>query len=246
MLADKGCRLYESPAMRQLTGETIRPGGYFLTDRAMEFCAMAKGSRVLDVGCGSGATVEYLNRVFQMNAVGIDPSELLLELGRQRDGNFKLVAGVGEDIPFGPQEMDGVLAECTLSLMQDVDKTLQEIARVLKEDGWFVANDVYARNPEGIGDLRKLQMASCLRGAMAKEELLDRLSAKGFSVVLWEDHTDLLKQLAFKQIMSHGSMADFWLKTSACTIDPIEAQAAMAKVKMGYFMLIARKTPRRK
>lgn len=246
MFSEGGCRLYESPAMHQVTGETIRPGGLFLTDRAMKFCSWAKGAKVLDVGCGSGATVEYLNQMYQLRAVGIDPSELLLELGQQRSKDLTLLSGVGEDIPFGNYEMDGVLAECTLSLMNDLDRTLQEIARVLKDDGWFAANDVYARNPEGISELSKLQMASCLRGAMGKEELLDRLTANGFTVVLWEDHTELLKQLTFKLIMTHGSMAEFWLKTSACTIDPQEAQAAMAKVKLGYFMLVARKNLDRK
>lgn len=238
------CKLFESSAMRQVTGETIRPGGYYLTDRALDFCALPAGAMVLDVGCGSGATVEYLRENYKLQAVGIDPSDLLLTTGRQRKPDLPLLQACGEDLPFSAGEMDGVLAECTFSLMSDLDRTLREINRVLKDGGILMVNDVYARNPDGVQELRQLKMASCLRGAMIKEELLAKLAVNGFDVLLWEDHTNLLKQLTAKMIWTHGSMTKFWLKTSSCTIDPQQAQAAMVKAKMGYFMLIASKKPK--
>lgn len=233
------CKLFESPAMRQVTGETIRPGGFYLTDRALDFCALPVGATVLDVGCGSGATVEYLREVYKLQAEGVDPSELLLAAARQRKPDLPLVHARGEALPVASGLMDGVLAECTLSVMSDLDRTLQEIYRVLKHDGRLAVNDVYARNPAGIQELRQLKIASCLRGAMTRQELAAKLEANGFKIVIWEDHTALLKQLTVKMIWTHGSMSEFWLKTSSCTIDPHQAQLAMAKARMGYFMLIA-------
>lgn len=237
------CKLFESPAMRQVTGETIRPGGFYLTDRALDFCAFPAGATVLDLGCGCGATVEYLREVYRFQAIGVDPSELLLADGRQRKPDLPLLRAWGEDLPFTPGRMDGVLAECTFSLMSDLDRTIREINRVLKADGRLVVNDVYARNPAGIQELQQLNIDSCLRGAITKKELIAKLEANGFEIILWEDHTDLLKHLTAKMIWTHGSMTEFWLKTSSCTIDPHQAQLAMAKAKMGYFMLIAVKKP---
>lgn len=237
------CKLFESLAMRQVTGETIRPGGFYLTDRALEFCAWPTGATVLDVGCGSGATVEYLREVYKLHARGVDPSELLLAAAWQRKPDLPLIQAQGEDLPLASGLMDGVLAECTLSVMSDLDRTLREIYRVLKDEGRLVVNDVYARNPDGIQELRQLQVDSCLRGAMTSKELTDKLEANGFEVILWEDHTELLKQLTAKMIWTHGSMNEFWLKTSSCTLDSQQAQSAMAKAKMGYFMLIAGKKP---
>jgi SAM-dependent methyltransferase len=237
------CKLFESTAVRQVTGETIRPGGFYLTDRAVNFCALPAGAAVLDVGCGSGATVEYLREVYKLDAMGVDPSELLLSAARARKADLPLIQARGEDLPLASGIMDGVLAECTLSLMSDLDRTLSEIHRVLKDDGCLAVNDVYARNPDGIQELRQLTIESCLRGAISKTELTDRIRANGFEIILWEDHTELLKQLTAKMIWTLGSMTEFWLKTASCTIDPREAQLAMAKARMGYFMLIARKIP---
>jgi arsenite methyltransferase len=56
----KYCKTYENPKIHEVTGETIRPGGFALTKRAIEYCGFGKGARLLDVGCGLGATVEYL------------------------------------------------------------------------------------------------------------------------------------------------------------------------------------------
>ena len=52
--------VYESCCMQEATGETLRPGGFKLTEQAVDFCALNEQSRVLDLGCGMGATASYL------------------------------------------------------------------------------------------------------------------------------------------------------------------------------------------
>ena len=44
--------MYEHTAIREATGDIIRPGGLALTDRALALCQLPAGARVLDVGCG--------------------------------------------------------------------------------------------------------------------------------------------------------------------------------------------------
>ncbi|MHB1652630.1 MAG: DVU_1556 family methyltransferase [Desulfitobacteriaceae bacterium] len=235
------CKLYESPVLRQVTGETLRPGGFSLTERALQICAFQAGAKILDVGCGSGATVELLRQGFNLEAVGVDPSPFQLELGKQRNPSLPLVLGVGENLPFAAAEMDGVLAECTLSLMTDLRVTIGEIHRVLKDGGRLVVNDVYARNPEGIAGIRRMGVSTCLRGALLKEELVNLLKDQGFEILHWEDHTGLLKQLTGQMIFTFGSMNNFWLKSTSCTVDPAATQQALRQAKVGYFQLIARK-----
>lgn len=234
-------KLYESDVLSQATGDTLRPGGFFLTDLGVKHCGFHSGDRVLDVGCGNGATVEHLVIHYQLQAIGIDPSDMLLKNGREKNQNLNLIQGRGEDLPFPVNYMDGVLAECTLSVMKDLDQVLSEIHRVLKPGGWFVVNDVYARNPEGLKTLQKLNLDSCIRRALPREELINKLKKYGFCIDSWNDHTNLLTQLMVNIIMAHGSMANFWLMSSACTVDPALAQAAVKQAKMGYFQLTARK-----
>jgi arsenite methyltransferase len=234
-------KLYESPALRQVMGDTLRPGGFSLTERALQFCTFPAGGKILDVGCGNGATVEYLRRNFNLEAVGVDPSSIQLELGKQRNPSLSLVLGVGENLPFTSEEMDGVLAECTFSLMKDLKAAIEEIYRVLKVGGRLVINDVYARNQEGVAEIRAMGVSTCLRGAMLKEELIDLLKDQGFKILLWEDHTGTLTQLMGQMIFTYGSMENFWLKSTNCLVDPVAIQQSLRLAKIGYCQLIARK-----
>ncbi|HWQ40551.1 MAG TPA: class I SAM-dependent methyltransferase [Desulfosporosinus sp.] len=236
-------KLYESDVLRLATGETLRPGGFFLTDLGVKCCDFLPGARVLDVGCGNGATVERLISLYQLRALGVDPSEKLLEIGKKKNPGLNLIQGLGEDLPFPLDDMDGVFAECALSVMEDLDQVLKEISRVLKPAGWLVINDVYARNPEGLKPLQELNLDACIRRALPKEQLISKLVEHGFNIVNWRDHTNLLTQLTVNLIMTHGSMTKFWLKSSSCSgsVDPILAQAAIKQAKMGYFQLIAKK-----
>lgn len=219
----------------------MRPGGFSLTDLGVKSCGFSSGARVLDVGCGNGATVERLVSLYDLQAIGVDPSEGLLESGKMKNPDLNLVLGWGEDLPFPDDHMDGVFAECALSVMFELDKVIQEIFRVLKPGGLLVINDVYARNPDGLKPLQELNLDSCLRRALPKEQLINQLVEQGFNIVSWSDHTNLLTQLTVNLIMTHGSMTEFWLKSSSCSVDPILAQAAIKQAKMGYFQLIAKR-----
>ena len=234
-------KLYESDVLRLATGDTLRPGGFFLTDLGVERCDFLPGARVLDVGCGSGATVEHLVSVFNLQAIGLDPSEVLLESGKKKNLGLNLIRGWGEDLPFPVLDMDGVFAECALSVMEDLNQVIKEIFRVLKPGGWLAINDVYARNPDGLKPLQELNLDSCIRRALPKDQLINKLIEQGFKIINWSDHTNLLIQLTVNLIMTHGSMSEFWLKSSACSVDPSLAQAAIKQAKMGYFQMIARK-----
>lgn len=236
-------KLYESEVLRETTGNTLRPGGFSLTDLGVKMCAFLPGARVLDVGCARGATVERLVSLYQLQAIGLDPSEVLLEYGRTMNPGLNLIRGRGEELPFPSNHMEGVFAECALSVMEDLDLVLREIFRVLKLGGGLVVNDVYARNPDGLAPLRELKLDSCIRRALSKEQLMNMLVDQGFKIVNWSDHTPLLTQLTVNLIMTHGSMTKFWLKSSSCpgSVDPTLAQAAIKQAKMGYFQLIAKK-----
>ncbi len=232
---------YESGLLQAVTGDTLRPGGFCLTKQAVNSCGFLPGDRVLDLGCGSGATVELLVSQYELCAVGIDPSEVLLQIGKRRNPEIELIRGRGEELPFPKDTFHGVFAECTLSVMNDLDNVLEEVHRVLKPGGWLVINDVYARNSEGLKAFQALNLEACIRRALPKQQVINLITGAGFKLVNWSDHTGLLKQLMVDLIMVHGSMSDFWLKSVACQLTPLVAQSAIKQIKMGYFQLIAQK-----
>ncbi|MDP4103359.1 MAG: class I SAM-dependent methyltransferase [Bacillota bacterium] len=232
---------YESNDVRKVLGETMRPGGFSLTDAAANFFQLSEDHDVLDLGCGMGATIGYLYESRNIKAVGIDPSETLLDLAKKEHINADFVVGTGENIPFEPGKFDAVFAECTLSLMDDLDRTLEEVRRVLNQSGWFVITDVYARNHASLADLEKMSVNSCMRGLHDLDLLKQKLEGLGFKILHLEDCSQLLKELFVKIVFSYGSMDVFWnLSADDCT-DGCKFQEMLKRCKPGYFLMIAKK-----
>ena len=232
---------YESKHMSCVLGETLRPGGFELTDKAVKVCGFPEGSRILDIGCGRGSTAEHLEKEFLFEAYGIDPSRILLRQGKDKNPELRITEGRGEDIPFENEFMDGVFAECTLSLMEDLDNTIKEAFLVLRGNGYFVMTDVYAKNPEYISLLNDFNFNSCMRGLHDIEKLKSRLESSGFKIILFEDCSDLLKKLMVQIIFTYGSMNIFWSKAASCSGGCMHFQEVLAKCRVGYFLMIAKK-----
>lgn len=202
------------------TGDlTLRPGGIRLTDRALEVCRFAPGARLLDVGCGPGATVEHLASLgFAVS--GVDPSLKLLAQGRARTG-LPLTAGRAEALPFGAETADGVFCECVLSVVEEPLRALAEMRRVLAPGGYLVLSDLYDRGGGSTSGT----------GAVSQRETERRLIAAGFEPVLMEDHTRLLQELAARLIFTRGSFDGPWCGAFAPGAKP------------GYYLAVAKPKP---
>jgi arsenite methyltransferase len=231
--------MYESGVLSQATGGPLRPGGVDLTERMLTLADLPVNALILDLGCGTGSTVSSLLRA-GFRAVGLDRSELLLQTGKMSAPSLPLACGWSKPLPLASGQFDGILAECSLSAMSDLEATLAECWRVLRPGGRLLVSDVYARNPEEISSLRALPASCGLRDAMTQDELVAQLQAHGFGILAWEDHSETLKYLAAQMILAHGSMSEFWSKSEP-QADPFDLQIAISKAKLGYYLLIARK-----
>lgn len=237
----KCCNAYESNSMIEITGDTIRPGGFKLTEKGFDFCSFKNTDVLLDLGCGTGATIGYLYEKYNISASGIDPSEKLLDSARKKYTFADFKIGIGENLPYENDSFNGVFAECTLSLINDLESTLSEVYRVLKDQGYFIINDVYAANPEHMPELNNFKIKSCIRGLHDLNVLKQRLERIGFNIIYFEDCSNLLKELLVKIIFLYGSMSCFWSKTADNCINGSEFHEILKLCKPGYFMLIAQK-----
>ena len=240
-MIDERVRLYEQSPLLEVAGDTIRPGGLELTDRALGLCALPSGARVLEVGCGPAASSAHLVDHYGFNTIGLDPSEVLLRSGRSRHPQLPLVRSYGEWLPIADNQLDAVLTECSLSVMRQAQRALSEFRRVLRAGGFLILSDIYARNPAGIEALRDLPIDSCLCGAVSQAQIIDRVERAGFRVALWEDHTQAIKVFTAKLIWSNGSLQQFWCRATSHA-DAATIQTAIAHSKPGYYLLIAQKT----
>jgi ubiquinone/menaquinone biosynthesis C-methylase UbiE len=210
-----------------------------LTEKAINLSSLPHGSKIVDIACGNCATVEYLLLSSQLKVIGIDLSIQLLREGRLLHANLPVIQASGERLPFSNGKQDAVLVECALSIM-GVDKALQEYNRVLKIGGKLILSDVYIRNPDS-SSLRCLPQTRCLTGVRPRTTILEHLKASGFSVLSWEDHSEVLKQWLTRMVFSFGSVENFYRHLTSGTVDMNDFQPAFSQLRLGYYLLIAEK-----
>jgi ubiquinone/menaquinone biosynthesis C-methylase UbiE len=161
--------------------------------------AFSPASRVLEVGCGTGA----LTRVLACwpgveSVVGVDPAPLLLERARVlSDGleNVSYQEGDGRSLPFPDATFDVVVFDSTLCHVPGPERAVAEAFRVLREDGVLAVFDGdYATTTVALGDDDPLQV--CVEAMMANSVhdrwLVRRLPAlvreRGFALEDFRSH----------------------------------------------------------
>ncbi len=111
-------------------------------------CGELPPGPALEVGVGTGRFAGPLGVRF-----GLDPSLPSLRMARERLEN--VVAGRGEALPFKDGSFSVVLLIVTVCFLDDVEATLSEIRRVLKERGRLILGYVPADSRIGREYARK-------------------------------------------------------------------------------------------
>jgi SAM-dependent methyltransferase len=183
----------------------------------LELARLRPHARILDIGCGSGHTVGWLRRCCGLDAVGLD---VLRPVARSET---PLVQAQAEQLPFARGTWDAVLSECCLSVTREPEVVLAECARVLAPGGKLLITDVYARKSESPGAL------------IVRGELVSQLAVHGFHILLWENHSDVLRAFVGRHILEYGSIDGLWAGSCADAL-------AMKQAHPGYFLLIAERS----
>jgi SAM-dependent methyltransferase len=117
-----------------------------VVDRVIGRSGLATGEQVLDLGTGTGAVAERAAQIVGPDGrvVGVDISTDMLALAQRRiDGsglsNVDLREGRAEEIPAPEVSFDAVLASLSMMYVINRASAAQEIARVLRPGGRFVA-----------------------------------------------------------------------------------------------------------
>ncbi|XP_016308132.1 18S rRNA (guanine-N(7))-methyltransferase isoform X2 [Sinocyclocheilus anshuiensis] len=95
-----------------------------MSERAVELLSLPEGQPcyLLDVGCGSGLSGDYLSEAGHY-WVGVDISTAMLDVALQRDVEGDLLLGdMGEGLPFRPGMFDGCISISALQWLCNADK----------------------------------------------------------------------------------------------------------------------------
>ena len=132
-------------------------------------------ARVLDVGCGTGATTAALRRFGSV--IGLDMGLAALRHARAR--GLPVARGSAEQLPLGDARLDAVVALDVLEHLDDDRRALREILRALRPGGVLLVTVpaypfLWSSHDEALGHRRRYRLA----------ELRDRISGAGFQIAL--------------------------------------------------------------
>jgi SAM-dependent methyltransferase len=115
------------------------------------------GVRVLDVGCGTGATLATLAEFGEVT--GLDRSPEALRFCRRR-GHHRLVLARGEELPVMTESVDVITALDLLEHIPDDAAAMREFARALRPGGLLVVTVpagpwLWSEHDEALDHLRR-------------------------------------------------------------------------------------------
>ena len=125
-------------------------------ERALEHVA-SENLRILDIACGTGEMIRCMRKRlkrhgFSADFYGLDCSEKMLEIAREKVPFAQLKVGNAEKIPFQEESFDLVSVAFGLRNFSDREKAIEEMHRVLKEKGIILLLE-FSRNESFLGKL---------------------------------------------------------------------------------------------
>ncbi len=97
--------------------------------------------RILEVGVGTGANFPYYKQTNANAIVGTEPDPFMLERARRKLQELALSIDLhqapAEELPFEDSSFDTVITTFVLCTVQDLQRSLHEIRRVLKPSGQY-------------------------------------------------------------------------------------------------------------
>jgi ubiquinone/menaquinone biosynthesis C-methylase UbiE len=129
-------------------GRALDPEGAGLVDPVLiGLIGEVAGQEVLSLACGQGQDARLLARL-GAGVTGVDVSEEMLRRGREHEAaeprGVSYVQGDARDLAeLGSANFDGVVCHMALMDIPDLTPTIGSVARVLRDDGWFVFSIVH-------------------------------------------------------------------------------------------------------
>ncbi len=101
--------------------------------------------KVLEIGIGPGSNLKHYDNTKVTSILGIDPSKELNQIAKKRaeknNLDIQFLIESASNLSVESKSIDTVVSTYALCSIPEPEKTLQEIVRVLKDDGIFIFSE---------------------------------------------------------------------------------------------------------
>jgi ubiquinone/menaquinone biosynthesis C-methylase UbiE len=107
----------------------------FALERSWPILSRSQPESAVDVGCGTGRSLAWMqkNHDRSLDLIGVDPSDGLLKLARERLDGVEFVSGSGEDLPLEDESVDLAVATGIMHHVDSPEGVIREMFRVAKK-----------------------------------------------------------------------------------------------------------------
>ncbi|HQR31305.1 MAG TPA: class I SAM-dependent methyltransferase [Blastocatellia bacterium] len=145
-----------------------------------------KGFQALDIGCGTGATMDHLRRFGEVQ--GIDLAMIPLSFSRRR-GHDRTMCASATELPFADGTFDLITALDVIEHLDDDVAGLSEIRRTLKPGAPAVIYvpafmSLWGPNDDQSGHKRRYRLPELKAAAEAAGLTVERISYSNFAMFL--------------------------------------------------------------
>ncbi|MCM3760846.1 class I SAM-dependent methyltransferase [Alkalihalobacillus oceani] len=222
------------------------PGGMTLTKRLLDEETISADMRILDAGCGLGATSIYLASTYGARVTAVDLSREMLRLAdkacRQAGANVSLCHASVEALPFPENTFDFIIAE-SVTAFADHEAALSEYKRVLRPGGIVLTIDMLQIQPLSPVELEELTGFYSIKQLLTETQWLSAFRQSGFceaKTLLSLSIADYLQQAADEQMVT--SPDDFSASSEMAAIMETHLQLTLTHLdNLGYGVFRAQK-----
>jgi SAM-dependent methyltransferase len=210
--------VYEDRARADAYAELEFPGTYYLAYRDLPAILRGQihGNTALDFGCGTGRSTRFL-RELGFDVIGIDISEPMLTLARQRDpdGQYLLVSD-GDLTGLATNTCDLILAAFTfdnIPTMEEKIAAFQSLRLLLKESGRIVTvvstPEIYVNEWASFSTKTFPENRTAQSGEMVRIVMLDVEDRRPVEDILCtdEDYREVYKQAGLAVLNTYHPLA---------------------------------------
>lgn len=171
-----------------------------LTKWALSCLRYERNDRILDIGCGGGATLKRLSeRLPEGKLFGVDYSEVSVALSKETNagdiesGKTEILHGSVEKLPYEDSVFDKIVTVESFYFWPSPLENLKEVRRVLKAGGSFLlVSEIYERE-----DLT--------------EHIRDNIRKYQMYVPGIGEFEQLFREAGFSQLILHTKDREFWV-----------------------------------
>ncbi len=153
-------------------------------DPFIDSLAPSIGEKILDIGAGRGDVADRVLKASKGAEVyAVDPDHRKVESMKRNHPAIISSVGRAESLPFPASYFDKAYATMALHHFSDLDKSIAEVARVLRQGGSFIILELEPHS--GLGRFYRIfgRLMGEQMNVLTQDQLLTRLeSAGGFRV----------------------------------------------------------------